>query len=113
MLRNYISKLVCFFTLSAFLLQPQWLEGMPSCKVHQQHHLNFNKSHKPSNAVLEQNENESDEDSEFIVAELPSKINPVFPVLAERLNDAVSFHYQESHRLQERPIWLTCRKIIL
>ena len=115
MLSNYISKLVCLATLCAFLLQPQWSEGMTSCKVHQQHHLNFTKTHKPSSYAFDQsdNENESDEDAKFIAAELPSKINLIFPVLAENNSDAVYFHYKELHRLQERPIWLPCRKIVL
>lgn len=113
MLRNYISKIVCFFTLSAFLLQPQWLEAMPSCKIHQQHHLNITKTHKVSNCIFDQDENESDEDLEYTAAELSEKTTVAFPVLTANIKDAIHFQYKDLHRLQERPIWLTCRKIVL
>lgn len=115
MLKNYISKLVCLATLCAFLLQPHWLEGMTLHKVHQQHHLHFSKTHFSNSCALDQsdNESESDEDTDVLFSDFPSKINLFFLVLAEHPTDAFNFPHRESYRLQDRPIWLTCRKLIL
>lgn len=115
MLKNYISKLVCLTTLCAFLLQPRWLEGMTLHKVYQQHHLHFSKTHFSNSYALDQsdNENEPDEDADVLFSDFPSKINLTFPVFAEYPTDTVYFHHRELCRLQDRPVWLICRKLIL
>jgi len=114
MLKNYISKLVCFATLGAFFLQPQWFESFSASKTQQNQELNFTKANKLSSYVFDQDdEDESDKDSPFIAADLPPKTTLPASVHLENSNSAAGFQPKDLHRLQERPIWLTCRKIIL
>lgn len=115
MLNNYISKLVSLITLCAFLFQPQWLERSVSHKASQQHPTAFTKASKSTGYTFSQitDENESDDDSEILISEISSKITPFFPALTEQISHTVYFQCMELHRLQERPVWLIFRKLIL
>ncbi len=113
MLKNYISKLVCLATLCAFFLQPQWFEGVSASQTQQNQELNISKTTKLLSYVVNQSENESDDNSDALLCFIPEQL--VARNKPEEKSSSSNIHTDINtlHRLQERPIWLTSRKIIL
>lgn len=108
-----MSKLVCLATLCAFFLQPQWFEGVSAPKNQEHQTLNISKTAKLLNYAVDQAENESDDNSDALLCFLPEQpISTNLPAL-KSTGSRIDPNINSLHRLQERPIWLISRKIIL